>query len=34
VWTVDDEPGIARFLVDRRVTALITNCPEVALRLR
>lgn len=34
VWTVDDEPGIARFLADRRVTALITNRPDVALRLR
>jgi glycerophosphoryl diester phosphodiesterase len=33
VWTVDDEPGIARFLADRRVTALITNRPEVALRI-
>ena len=32
VWTVDDEPGIARFFADRRVTALITNRPEVALR--
>ena len=34
VWTVDDEPGIARFLADRRVTTLITNRPEVAMRLR
>ncbi len=31
VWTVDDEPGIARFLADRRVTALITNRPDIAL---
>jgi glycerophosphoryl diester phosphodiesterase len=34
VWTVDDEPGIARFLADPRVTTLITNRPEVATRLR
>lgn len=34
VWTVDDEPGIARFLSDPRVTALITNRPDIALRLR
>jgi glycerophosphoryl diester phosphodiesterase len=34
VWTVDDEPGIARFVADRRVTALITNRPDVAIRLR
>ena len=34
VWTVDDEPGIARFLADRRVTTLITNRPDVAMRLR
>lgn len=34
VWTVDDEPGIARFLADPRVTTLITERPEVALRLR
>lgn len=34
VWTVDDEPGIARFLADPRVTTLITNRPEVAMRLR
>jgi glycerophosphoryl diester phosphodiesterase len=32
VWTVDDEPGIARFLADPRVTTLITNRPEVAMR--
>jgi glycerophosphoryl diester phosphodiesterase len=34
VWTVDDEAGIAHFLADRRVTTLITNRPDVALRLR
>ncbi len=34
VWTVDDEPGIARVLADRRVTALITNRPDIAIRLR
>ena len=34
VWTVDDEPGIAHFLADPRVTVLITNHPEVAMRLR
>lgn len=32
VWTVDDEPGIARYLADPRVTALITNRPDLALR--
>lgn len=34
VWTVDDEPEIARFLSDRRVTTLITDRPDIALRLR
>jgi glycerophosphoryl diester phosphodiesterase len=34
VWTVDDEPGIARFLADPRVTTLITDRPDLALRLR
>jgi len=34
VWTVDDEPGLARFLADRRVTTLITNRPDIAMRLR
>jgi glycerophosphoryl diester phosphodiesterase len=34
VWTVDDEPGIIRFLADPRVTVLITNHPELAMRLR
>jgi glycerophosphoryl diester phosphodiesterase len=32
VWTVDDEPGIARFLADPRVTTLITNRPDIAMR--
>ncbi len=34
VWTVDEEPAIARFLADGRVAALITNRPEAALRIR
>jgi glycerophosphoryl diester phosphodiesterase len=34
VWTVDEERDIARFLNDSRVATLITNRPEVALRLR
>jgi glycerophosphoryl diester phosphodiesterase len=34
VWTVDDEVEMARFLVDPRVTTLITNRPDVAVRLR
>ncbi|MEO9048318.1 MAG: glycerophosphodiester phosphodiesterase [Candidatus Dormiibacterota bacterium] len=34
IWTVDDERDIARFLADRRVAAIITNRPEVALPLR
>jgi glycerophosphoryl diester phosphodiesterase len=34
VWTVDDEPGIARFIADPRVTTLITNRPDIAMRLR
>ena len=34
VWTVDDESSIARFLADRRVSALTTNRPDIALRLR
>jgi glycerophosphoryl diester phosphodiesterase len=34
VWTVDDEPGIARFLADSRVTTLITDRPDIAMRLR
>lgn len=34
VWTVDDEPGIARFLADPRVTTLITDRPDIAMGLR
>jgi glycerophosphoryl diester phosphodiesterase len=34
VWTVDEEKEIARFMADPRVTTLITNRPDVALRLR
>lgn len=34
VWTVDEEREIARFMADSRVTTLITDRPEVALRLR
>ncbi|MGH7762949.1 MAG: glycerophosphodiester phosphodiesterase [Candidatus Dormibacteraceae bacterium] len=34
VWTVDEEPAIARFIADDRVAALITNRPDVALKLR
>ena len=34
VWTVDEEPAIAQFLADPRVTTLITNRPDIALRLR
>jgi glycerophosphoryl diester phosphodiesterase len=34
VWTVDDELDIARFLADPRVTTLITNRPDIAMRLR
>lgn len=34
VWTVDEEAAIRRFMTDERVAALITNRPEVALRLR
>jgi glycerophosphoryl diester phosphodiesterase len=34
VWTVDEEKEIARFMADRRVTTLITNRPEIALRFR
>src|ERR1700687_5187957 len=30
VWTVDDEPSIARFLADRRVAAAITNRADIA----
>jgi glycerophosphoryl diester phosphodiesterase len=34
VWTVDEEKEIARFMADGRVTTLITNRPEIALKLR
>jgi glycerophosphoryl diester phosphodiesterase len=34
VWTVDEEKEIARFMADSRVTTLITNRPDIALRLR
>ena len=34
VWTVDDERDIARYLEDPRVATLITNRPEVAMRIR
>jgi glycerophosphoryl diester phosphodiesterase len=34
VWTVDDEAEIARFMADPRVTTLITNRPDLAVRLR
>jgi len=34
VWTVDEEQEIARFLADKRVATLITDRPDIALRLR
>ncbi len=34
VWTVDEEQSIGRFIADPRVAGLITNRPEVALRIR
>jgi glycerophosphoryl diester phosphodiesterase len=34
VWTVDEEGEIARFMADARVTTLITNRPDIAVRLR
>jgi glycerophosphoryl diester phosphodiesterase len=34
VWTVDQEAEIARFMADPRVTTLITNRPDLALRFR
>jgi glycerophosphoryl diester phosphodiesterase len=34
VWTVDDGSTIRRLLADRRISGLITNRPDVALRLR
>jgi glycerophosphoryl diester phosphodiesterase len=34
VWTVDEEVEIARFMRDPRVTVLITNRPDIALKFR
>jgi glycerophosphoryl diester phosphodiesterase len=34
VWTVNEEREIKRFLDDRRVTALITDRPDIAVRIR
>ena len=34
VWTVDDERSIKRLLADHRVTTLVTNRPDIALRIR
>jgi glycerophosphoryl diester phosphodiesterase len=34
VWTVDDEAEIARFMHDPRVSVLITNRPDIALKIR
>jgi glycerophosphoryl diester phosphodiesterase len=34
VWTVDDEVSIARFMRDPRVAVVITNRPDLALRIR
>jgi glycerophosphoryl diester phosphodiesterase len=34
VWTVDEETALRRYLADPRVTTVITNEPELALRLR
>ncbi len=34
VWTVDEEVEITRFMADPRVTTLITNRPDIALRWR
>lgn len=34
LWTVDDEPQLERFLKDKRIEAIITNRPDLALRLR
>ncbi len=34
VWTVDDEADIASFIRDPRVAVLITNRPDLALRIR
>ena len=34
VWTVDDERKLTRYVRDRRIEAVITNRPQVALRVR
>ena len=34
VWTVDETREIARFMADPRVTTLVTNRPDVAIRFR
>jgi glycerophosphoryl diester phosphodiesterase len=34
VWTVDEQVEIARFMADERVTTLITNRPDIAVKLR
>jgi len=34
IWTVDDKRLMARFMKDKRVEAIITNRPDLALRLR
>jgi len=34
VWTVDDTKEIARFMADPRVATLVTNRPDIALRMR
>jgi glycerophosphoryl diester phosphodiesterase len=34
VWTVDEEEEITRFMADPRVTTLITNRPDIALKFR
>jgi glycerophosphoryl diester phosphodiesterase len=34
IWTVDEEPAISQFMADPRVTTLITNRPDIALKLR
>ncbi len=34
VWTVDDERLMKRFMKERRIEAIVTNRPDLALRLR
>jgi glycerophosphoryl diester phosphodiesterase len=34
VWTVDEEEDIANFMADPRVAVLVTNRPDIAMRLR